>query len=316
MLTIGEVHSALLSHSHAVNADRIHEALDVVVGARPHRSERPNRYAASVERFVGVDCGLATPQRSRVRGVGTVAYRSVVTGGRVVQGSAYTSVAPSLVSRRLPWSHYLATPGVVETIGTVAAADLVAGFSGPADQPDTLRLEDISGRTLDLTQERCVGLDRQPPVRGRRIRLRWTSVEADEPPTVTFVIGTTIRHLHLRGRGLDAATAVTFAEDVALHDWLLTTLIRVLDAARIGLRPTRDVVDRLRPAIDELLHLWMPAARSEGTAQRLWNVLEHRPGFSRQWRAGVNRVRDQLALGAVAPPVPPQGRTSGKYPSS
>ncbi|WP_034593785.1 SCO2521 family protein [Hamadaea tsunoensis] len=302
MLIMGEVHTALLMHSHALNAERVHAALDVVPGARPRVSERPNRYAVSAERYAGVDCGLATPQRARVRVIGTVAHRSAVTGGRVVQGSAYTAVTAPAEQRRWPWSHYLADPGVVELIGKATPEQLVAGFAAPGPAGDALSLGGIGGRALDLTQERCADLDRRPPIRGDRVRLRWTAVPADEPPSVIFVLGGELRHLQLRGRGLDAATAAAFAEDVALHDWLLTTLIRVLDGAHIGLRPTREVVERLRPAIDELVHLWMPAARSDETGRRLWQVLEQQPGFSRQWRAGVHRVRDQLALGAVPAP--------------
>jgi hypothetical protein len=32
----------------------------------------------------------------------------------------------------------------------------------------------------------------------------------------------------------------------------------------------------------------------------MWAALERRPGLTRQWEALVNRVRDQLALGAIA----------------
>jgi hypothetical protein len=44
----------------------------------------------------------------------------------------------------------------------------------------------------------------------------------------------------------------------------------------------------------------MPAARGDEAAAALWAGLERRPGLARQWEALVHRVRDQLALGAIA----------------
>lgn len=62
----------------------------------------------------------------------------------------------------------------------------------------------------------------------------------------------------------------------------------------------------LRPAVDHLLHLWMPRARVAQDLAPLWDALEERPGFSRQWHNLVQRVRDQLTLHAI--PSPPTGR--------
>ncbi len=112
---------------------------------------------------------------------------------------------------------------------------------------------------------------------------------------------------------IPAADLAGLCEDLALHDWLLTTLVRVLDGIRLGpaapgtwprtagdgeLPPT---VRALRPAVDHLLHLWMPRARVSGRLAPLWEALEERPGFTRQWLALVQRVRDQLTLHAIPP---------------
>jgi len=32
----------------------------------------------------------------------------------------------------------------------------------------------------------------------------------------------------------------------------------------------------------------------------VWESIERRPGFTRQWRASVDRVRDQVAVGTAA----------------
>jgi hypothetical protein len=52
----------------------------------------------------------------------------------------------------------------------------------------------------------------------------------------------------------------------------------------------------LRPAVDHLLHLWLPMARVDRRLTPLWNSLEDEAGFSRQWQVSVQRVRDHLML--------------------
>src|SRR5207244_8635773 len=89
-------------------------------------------------------------------------------------------------------------------------------------------------------------------------------------------------------------------EDLALHDWLLTAILQILDRSRIGALPRGEVVRRLAPAVDHLLHLWMPAARVDRSLLGVWESIERRPGFSRQWRASVDRVRDQVAVSTPA----------------
>ncbi|MEY7981578.1 hypothetical protein AB8O53_35385, partial [Streptomyces pilosus] len=61
------------------------------------------------------------------------------------------------------------------------------------------------------------------------------------------------------------------------------------------------VVGALRPAVDHLLHLWMPRARVSRELAPLWDVLAEEPGFTRQGLALVQRARDQLTLHAIPP---------------
>lgn len=103
----------------------------------------------------------------------------------------------------------------------------------------------------------------------------------------------------------DGADLAALCDDLALHDWLLTTVVRMLDGIRLGATPTQDagaVVRALRPAVDHLLHLWMPRARVTRDLAPLWDPLEERPGFTRQWQALVQRIRDQLTLHAIPAP--------------
>jgi hypothetical protein len=102
---------------------------------------------------------------------------------------------------------------------------------------------------------------------------------------------------HAGGEGrLDAGRIAAACEDVALHDWLLSTLIESVRKSAIGRLPRGDTLRRLGPAIDRLLHLWMPAARADELTETMWAVLERRPGFSRQWTTLATRVRDQFAV--------------------
>ncbi len=55
----------------------------------------------------------------------------------------------------------------------------------------------------------------------------------------------------------------------------------------------------LRPAVDHLLHLWMPRAHVDRSLGHLWDELEQEPGFTRQWRSLVQRIRDQLAVQTI-----------------
>ncbi|MEV6842213.1 SCO2521 family protein [Actinoplanes sp. NPDC051411] len=93
------------------------------------------------------------------------------------------------------------------------------------------------------------------------------------------------------------------AEDVALHDWLLTALLEIMRKAAIGVLPREEAIERLLPAIDYLMHLWLPGARGDALSDRVWGALESRAGLSRHWDLLVNRIRDQLAVAGLHPAV-------------
>ena len=99
--------------------------------------------------------------------------------------------------------------------------------------------------------------------------------------------------------GTSPGQVAAACEDVALHDWLLTTLIANVRKAAIGLESRAETLKRLLPAIDHLMHVWMPAARADDLTERMWIALERHAGFSRQWNTLVNRIRDQLSVGVA-----------------
>ncbi|GAB2928199.1 SCO2521 family protein [Micromonospora polyrhachis] len=303
MLTLGEVHTGLLQNSTSLSLEHAAQLLDRLVGERVRRSERPISYAVSTDQLTGIDCQLPTRSGSRTRGVGTVVSHAAVTGGHVVQGSTYTRVGRAAANRRLVWSHYLSRPGHVETIGKVDAQDVCRGFLGTVYQPQVLDIGAVSARTMDAVQLSS-HLDRRPPFRTRRTRLRWAVVPAEDPgaePRGTFrVESATLRTLELTVGHDDVHAIVALCEDLALHDWLLTTLLSLIEASLTSPGTRAQKIDRLRPAIDCLLHLWMPAARLDEAVLPVWQALERRPGFTRQWQSSVDRIRDQVTLSTIA----------------
>lgn len=300
MLILGEVHTGLLQHSTALTAPECEQVLGLVRGEVVRRFERPIAHVVSPDRLTGVDCRLASRCGARVRAIGTVAQRATITGGHIVQASATVEVTGGGSTNRLPWSHYLARPGVVETIGKPVWTDLADGFVSARPAGPTLDLDSISQRVMDLVQA-TRGLDRSPPLRATRTKLRWAMVttgSADNPITFTIEDEQT-RSVELTCTTEQKSTVAGFCEDLALHDWLLTTVLRMIGRSRIGSGPPAQAIHLLRPAIDHLLHLWMPAARVDQTFAELWQSLERRPGLSRQWQASVDRIRDQIAVNTI-----------------
>lgn len=303
-VALGEVHTGMIQHSAALSPAECERVLRLLQGERVHSFERPIAYAISPALLTGVDCALATRSGAAPRAVGSVAARAGITGGRVLQGSAVAYVVRAPAARRLPWAHYLARPGQVEAIGRYTPQALVDGFLAVLPAPSTLELGALAGRTVDAIQA-APALDRRPPLRTARVRLRWAALVAPEPDAPAELLRFTMEPGHRRTVLLRTPAALLgavgeFCADLALHDWLLSTLLGLIERSRIGARPGDEVVERLRPAVDHLLHLWMPAARTDPVTMPLWAALERRPGLDRQWRATVDRIRDQLALSTLA----------------
>ncbi|MEV4410889.1 SCO2521 family protein [Catellatospora sp. NPDC049609] len=302
-VVIGEVHTALLQNSTAVSAATTTALLALTTGERVRRSERPIAYAVSPARFTGVDCDLPAvpvtgrqPDLARVRAVGTVASRAVLTGGHVLQGSAFARVTAADSRHRRPWSHYLSRPGVLELVGRSGGLDVAGGHLLAADHPGLLDLGAIGGRTVDAVQASS-RVDRRAPFRTVRTGLRWAVCERGG---FEFrLVDHAARTIRLPRTAADAEAVAVLCEDIALHDWLLTTLLSLVSRNPAGSAERRQVVARLAPAADYLLHLWMPAARTDAALAPFWQGIEQRPGMTRQWQTNVDRVRDQLALAVI-----------------
>ncbi|WP_327690974.1 MULTISPECIES: SCO2521 family protein [unclassified Streptomyces] len=307
VLACGEVRTCLLPSFQALEGRAAAQLLRLRADEHVRVSERPNLYVLSPEVLTGVDCRLPTSNGVKVRAVGTVAARAALTEGRLLQSTAYFSAPAVGPATRRPWGHYLVRPGVVEPLGKLpdqaTAAGVLRGAAG-----GELDLGMISEALLTRLLRHPL-LDRKVPFKSRRTHLRWVVhriSEGDRAALVEFRLDRDgLRTVRLRlPADTPVAAAAGLCEDLALHDWLLTTVVHMLDNSRLAAADGPAAVLALRPAVDHLLHLWTPHARVHHSLVHLWEALEREPGFTRQWQNLVQRIRDQLALQAI--PLPHQ----------
>ncbi|MET9107453.1 SCO2521 family protein [Streptomyces zhihengii] len=307
-LILGEVHTCVLPHRWELTGRAAVDLLRTRADDVARLSERPNRYARSPDVLTGVDCHLPSASGLGTRGIGTVSSWATVTEGRLLQAGALCGVAAEGPGRRRPWGHRLRRPGVIEPYGRPAEQDVAAGWLGTERRPGDLDLTAIAARTLTRVL-RDPALDGQPPFAAGVTRLRWVALRADDGEAARLE-QFTLAEKGLRTTtlqvppGVRADAVAAFCHDLALHDWLLTTLLAMVERSELGSAQGRGVLTALRPAVDHVMHLWMPAARVDRSLHRLWDDVEHEPGFTRQWQNMVRRIRDQLALHAAAGLLP------------
>ncbi|MFI5959078.1 SCO2521 family protein [Cryptosporangium sp. NPDC051539] len=301
MRALGEVHTGLLQHPTAVPLPFAVELLGLWPGRSVRTRSRPISYAVSPSVLTGVDCLLGTVHGPRPRVIGTSATAVSITGGRIIQSSTHAAVATADASRRMPWSYYLSRPGVLEVAGTRR------GVSSWADRVDASpNLGAISGRVLSAVQT-SPALRRSPPLRTARTQMRWTLEHSERSATeIEFSLESDgLRTVRLRDADLTPDLAAEFCADLALHDWLLTTLLTTIDRSGMDADAGPQAADRLRPFADHLLHLWMPGARSESSTRDLWDAIDRAAGLSRQWVSESARVGALCArFSGASPPEP------------
>ncbi|MFF5185067.1 SCO2521 family protein [Streptomyces sp. NPDC000345] len=298
VLVCGEVRTCLLPTRDAVDERTAVRLLRLRADERVRVSRHPNRHAVSPDVLTGVDCRLPTATGARCRAVGTVTARAALTEGRVLQSTAYFRAPASGPDRRQPWGYYLVRPGCLVPLGRLPGKSVTEGFL-TGHQPGELDVGSIAESLLaKICQHRI--LDYDTPLTTADTSLRWTAAAAGdgEEPSLLFTKAEDgLRIVELRvPRGTAPAAAAGLCEDLALHDWLLTTVADKLDGLRVGSEDGRAALKVLRPLVDHLLHLWMPRARVDGALHTAWEELEKSPGYSRQWNALAQRIRDQLVL--------------------
>lgn len=298
-LTIGEVHTGLLVTSTALPTDTVAQLLAIVPGQSVRTRQRPIRHAWSPEVLTGVDCSAPLAERREVRIVGTPATVVTLTEGHIIQAGTHATFRHDPAGRRRPWAHYLAQPGVLEVLGKASAEGLASGFLRGPETTTALDLGAVNVRTLAAIS-RSDQLDHNPPFRSRRTRLRWSAEVATGEQQIAFTLAPDgLRTVRLRTSEEDPRVLADFCADLALHDWLLSALLDIVDRAVARARPTSELIGLLRPGIDHLVHAWMPAAHASRVLNKIWQELDLRAGFSLQWQKTVERIRDQLSVGLI-----------------
>ncbi|MEV0708934.1 SCO2521 family protein [Nocardia aurea] len=301
LVLLGEVHTGLVPSSTPLGRADADEVLALLPGCSVSWLERPIRLATSPAVGVGVDCRLRVGAEV-VPIVGTVATRARLVGGWTLQSSACTRVCRSGDRRKQTWSYYLGRKGTTELIGRLPEIDsartaLAEGYlTGPPGR-EILDMAAISDHLMNHIRFDS-GLDRRPPLRTRTTRLRWTACLAgNSRASVSFHLGAghqrAMRVAVRTDRELRAVQQ--FCEDVAAHDWLLTVVTDVLDAAERRLGRSHARIDDLSAVLHNLTGLWIPGGHVPPEVRGLWKGLQIEPGFSRQWSLLTTRVRDKVA---------------------
>ncbi|WP_436788071.1 SCO2521 family protein [Yinghuangia sp. YIM S10712] len=304
LLLAGEVRTALLMNSAPLTPPGAESLLGLVEGARVRSAERPVPRALSADVVHAVDCPLRTGSGTRMRGVGTLLARARLTGGRVLQASTRATLVAG-GARPTEWARHLERLGTVEASGRATADDLVTGFLGSPNSASPGPALDPGAACEQLLArvQRSPALDHRPAFRARRTRLRWSAAFGGDDRTggVYTLADATVRTLQVRlptGWFTDAAEVAALCEDLALHDWLLTVVADLAERACVG--PANPAsLRRLRPAVDHLLHVWMPGMDVPSALLAVWDDLEAGPGFTRQWRSCVDRIRDHMAMNTL-----------------
>jgi hypothetical protein len=298
-VVLGEVHTGLLVHHSALRRDEAEGLLAALApGEQVLGWERPIAHALSAPVVLGLDCALALGAEGgrTARAVGTVSSRAALTGGTILQCTTTAAVPAAGCGRRAPWSHYTARPGVLETFAAQPPDQLAEGFLGEGGQrPGTADFGAVCERLVRRLQN-STALKGSAPLLFHRTRLRWAvTVAPSNPARALLRLGEgENRTLRAEAADSDPGEIAEFCGDLALHDWILTTVIRILDG-HTGAKPEQDLAE-IRTIVGRLLHLWMPAARVNAELAALWSEFERTPGFTRQWRSLVARMRDQISL--------------------
>jgi hypothetical protein len=303
LIVLGEVRTGLLSNRTALTRENAVQLLSPLRPGEPVFTwERPIAHARSAPVVTGLDChlSLSADGQRRARAVGTVASHASLTGGTILQCATVASVRPAGDGQRKQWSHYTARPGTLETFSVQDSERVREGFLGEGAQRAGLADFGAVCDRLARRVQNSAMLQGTAPLLFQWTRLRWAAwvpdrrPEGAQPAAAMQLTDDLSRTLQLNVFASTAAEIGEFCGDLALHDWILTTVIRRMERIS-GLDADEDVRE-ISPAVSRLLHLWMPAARVNPELAEVWTGFEHRPGFSRQWNSLVARMRDQLSL--------------------
>jgi hypothetical protein len=182
----------------------------------------------------------------------------------------------------------------VELYRAAAPTDLAEGFLKARTGPAVLDLGGAGGQVIDMVHSRPDLHDKHVRLLTQPLTLRWTALVRHDAgqPSMDFLRFHDGRvHISAVTGAEHVAGLVRFCEDVALHQWLLSTITDVLRGAASG-----DDLDDLGPALEYLGHLWSPGESGDDDLAYLWQSIEERYHLTRGWQNQLGRVRDQVLL--------------------
>jgi hypothetical protein len=175
--------------------------------------------------------------------------------------------------------------GALETVGKADQTSLRDAHLAADRTRSTMGMSAFCDSVLAMVQ-RSPLLDGDSPLKAGRTVLWWAAQSEPDPQKrwVRFTLGEdSLRTLSLVWDLPGVGDIVELCEDVARHDWLLTTVSAI--AERVQPDPgdvgASNKFARRAQAVRELQHLWMPDARLSALVREAWHALERRPGFSR-----------------------------------
>lgn len=292
-LILGAVETCLVQNTSALTDEVGRELLQLIPGRTVSRVDYPVKRAVSPDQLEGVDCRLRLNGKGgRARGIGTVAWHAVLSGGRVLQGSAYSRLVTATADYRRSWDHYLRQPGVIEVIGKHDPIALEDGYlkvtDAQSEAAEGLDLAAIGNKAVHAVH-RSAGdkrLDYRTPLNTTPGQLRWAAILQQggrQTVGIRKEAGKNSYSLRLTGSPDDLKTFVRFAEDLALHVWLLAV------AASANEKATRGEAARVVPVfMDELYGLWLPARGR--VLRRLWAGVLEVTGYQDRWEIEINRL--------------------------
>lgn len=295
-VVVGEVMTLLLRSSAPLEPDSARDLLArLVPGSKPERFGHPVDRLMSADLQFGVDCQLSTPRGARPRTIGVAAAHAVLTGGHVLQAAAHARIVHGETQHRRRWSYYASRPGYLEVQHKAAPGDLARGFLSAAPDGTLLDLAGIAKQVVDQVNNGSEEEAASATLHSSPMTFRWVARVARSAgmPVVEFV------RCEDGTFQIDAVTdpaylvaLARFCEDVALHNWLLSTMAATFtDSTK-----TADGLGELGAALELLGHLWSPGEALDERLASLWTDLEARLYLSRGWRNQVTRVRDKITL--------------------
>lgn len=292
-LVLGLVSTDLLNVAEPLPLQSARQALELVPGISAMWRKHPVQFVVSPDRFFGVDCKLPTAKGGPPRGIGTVRVRAVLTEGHVLQGSARADVVVGASSRRLPWAHYAAHVGVIETINNADPEALADGFLESGGGGGRLDLTGLASYVMAMLND-VSQTESRARLKTETVRLFWVvhTGEFDTPQAEVWIGDDGVFRARFTAPFRLVPQIAEFCEILGLHLWLLSALRIAFERASRTLKPMTE----FEPVLSYLGHIWNPKAHLPAETAEMWEALDQAAQLDWEWETMLRRIRDNVSL--------------------